>query len=76
MSNTRDELLAELREALTERLWLHRKMCETPTTSSRDSRRAADADHTIVDRLIRLRGSGVERVFCELEARPELFKVA
>ena len=75
MSDTRDELLAALRDALEERLWLHRKMCETGA-STRDVNRAGHADHSIVDLLIQLRGSGVERVFCELEARPELFEAA
>ncbi len=76
MSDTRDELLAALRDALEERLCLHRKMCDSRGASARDANRAGHADHSIVDLLIQLRGSGVERVFCELEARPELFTVA
>ena len=76
MRDNRDELLAELREALTERLWLARKIRDSGGASGRDACRATDADQRISALVIQLRGSGVERVFCELEARPELFKVA
>ena len=57
MSDNRNELLAQLRDAVMLREWLQRKL-------------AADADQRIADLVRQLRGYGVERVFTELEANP------